>query len=103
MWGRSSDAIQLFEDALATDLGLYMAHVRLAQIYRSHKMWDKAIAEARRAVETNPNDPTSMRELGVILDEAGRGDAAVETLRQAAPANPPLPPTPHHPVVLQPT
>ncbi len=101
MWGRSSDAIQLFEDALATDLGLYMAHVRLAQIYRSHKMWDKAIAEARRAVETNPNDPTSMRELGVILDEAGRGDEAVETLRQAVSANPRDPRTLYHLGVVQ--
>jgi tetratricopeptide (TPR) repeat protein len=87
-WGKSGDAIRLLEEALANDLGLYMAHVRMAQIYRAHQMWDQGIAEARRAIETNPNDPTSIRELGVILDEAGRAAEAVTTLQQAASANP---------------
>jgi len=87
-WGRSGESIRLFEEALSSDLGLYMAHVRMAQIYRAHQMWDKSIGEAQRAVETNPNDPSSVRELGVILDEAGRAADAATTLQQAATANP---------------
>ncbi len=100
-WGKSADAIRLFEEALASDLGLYMAHVRMAQIYRAHQMWGQSIAEARRAIETNPNDPTSIRELGVILDEAGQAAAAATTLRQAANANPRDPRTLYHLGVVQ--
>jgi len=51
-------------------------------------MWDKAIAEARRAIETNPDDATAVLELGVILAEAGRAAEAEATLGQAAAANP---------------
>jgi tetratricopeptide (TPR) repeat protein len=100
-WGKSAEAIRLFEEALATDLGLYMAHVRMAQIYRTHTMWDKSIAEAQRAIETNPNDPTSVRELGVILDEAGRAADAATALQQAASANPRDPRTLYHLGVVQ--
>ncbi|HYU29985.1 MAG TPA: tetratricopeptide repeat protein [Gemmatimonadales bacterium] len=100
-WGKSADAIRLFEEVLASDLGLYMAHVRMAQIYRAHKMWGQSIAEARRAIETNPNDPTSIRELGVILDEAGQAAEAATTLRQAANANPRDPRTLYHLGVVQ--
>jgi len=65
-----------------------MAHVRLAQMYREYKMWDKAIEEARRAIETNPDDATAVLELGVILAEAGRAPEAEQTLGQAVAANP---------------
>ena len=87
LWGKPWVATQLYEEALGADLGLYMAHVRMAQIYRSFKMWDRAIAEARRAIETNPNESTSLRELGIILDEAGRTEEAAAALEQAAAAN----------------
>jgi tetratricopeptide (TPR) repeat protein len=88
LWGKPADAMRLYQDAIASDLGLYMAHVRLAQMYREYKMWDKAIEEARRAIETNPDDATAVLELGVILAEAGRAGEAEETLGQAAAANP---------------
>jgi tetratricopeptide (TPR) repeat protein len=88
IWGKPADAIRLYQEAIAADLGLYMAHVRLAQIYRSYKMWDQAIAEGQRATETNPDDPSAVRELGVILGEAGRSGQAEETLGWAVTANP---------------
>lgn len=88
IWGKPADAIRLYQEAVAGDLGLYMAHVRLAQIYRSYKMWDQAIAEAQRATETNPDDPSAVRELGVILSEAGRAAQAEEALGRATAANP---------------
>src|SRR5436309_6852368 len=80
--------MRLYQEAIAADLGWYMAHVRLAQMYREYKMWDKAIEEARRAIETNPDDATAVLELGVILAEAGRAPEAETTLGQAAAANP---------------
>jgi tetratricopeptide (TPR) repeat protein len=88
LWGKPADAMRLYQEAIANDLGLYMAHVRLAQMYREYKMWDKAIEEARRAIETNPDDATAVLELGVILAEAGRAPEAEETLGRAAAANP---------------
>ena len=101
LWGKQWPAVQLYEDALAADLGLYMAHVRQAQIYRSLKMWDKAIGEARRAIETNPNDASLVRELGVLLEDAGRTEEAATTLAQAAAANPRDPATVYHLGVVQ--
>jgi tetratricopeptide (TPR) repeat protein len=87
-WRKDAAAIALYKDAIAADLGLYMAHVRLAQIYRAFKMWDDAIPEAQRAIESNPDDPTAVRELGVILSEAGRLAEAEDALGRAAAANP---------------
>jgi tetratricopeptide (TPR) repeat protein len=86
--GKVADAVNLFKETLANDLGLYMAHVRLAQVYRGFKVWNDAIAEARRAVETNPDDPTAVRELGEILAEAGKLDEAEQVLRDAQARNP---------------
>jgi tetratricopeptide (TPR) repeat protein len=88
MWGKPADAMRLYQEALASDLGLFMAHVRLAQMYREYKMWDQAIQEGRRAIESNPDDAAALTELGVILGESGRGGEAEETLQRAAAANP---------------
>jgi len=87
-WGKHAAAIALYQDAITADLGLYMAHVRLAQIYGAYKMWDEASAEAQRAIEAYPDDPTAVRELGVILSEAGRSAEAEDALGRAAAANP---------------
>jgi tetratricopeptide (TPR) repeat protein len=87
-WGKPADAMRLYQEALANDLGLYMAHVRLAQMYREYKMWDQAITEARRAIETNPDDPSAVLDLGVILAEANRAAEAEAALGQAVAANP---------------
>jgi tetratricopeptide (TPR) repeat protein len=86
--GKPADAVRLYQETLAADLGHYMAHVRLAQLYRRFKMWNDAVTEAQRAVETNPDDPTALLELGVILAEAGRTTEAEETLLRAHTANP---------------
>jgi tetratricopeptide (TPR) repeat protein len=60
--------------------GLSAAHQRG---YRT-AIQDQAVAEARRAIETNPDDPAAVLELGVILAEAGRSAEAEATLQQAA-------------------
>ena len=88
LWGKPADAMRLYQEALASDLGLYMAHVRLAQLYREYRMWDKAIEEAQRAIATNPDDATAVTELGVILADAGRSAEAEEMLGRAVTANP---------------
>lgn len=84
---RPADALRLYQEAIANDLGLYMGHVRLAEMYRQFKMWPQAIEEQQRAIATNPDDPTALYELGVILSEAGKPAEAEAPLRQAMERN----------------
>jgi len=85
---RPADAKAMYQEALANDLGLYMAHVRLARLFARFKLWDDAIEEARRAIVANPDDPTGLVDLGEIQRDAGRLAEADTTLRQAAAGNP---------------
>src|SRR4029077_14015568 len=77
------DAIQLYQDIIARGLGFYMAHVRLAQLYRQYKMWDKAVAEAQAAVETNPDDASLLVDLAAIDRESGHLADAQAALTKA--------------------
>lgn len=84
---RPADAMTLYQQALASDLGLYMAHVRLSQLYAENHMWSQAVEEARRAVTANPDDPSLLVDLAEMLRDAGRLPEAEEAFRQAAQAN----------------
>jgi tetratricopeptide (TPR) repeat protein len=84
---RPADAMALYQEALAADLGLYMAHVRLAHLYADNHMWPQAIEEGRRAVTANPDDPSLLLDLAELLRDAGRLPEAKEAFRQAAQAN----------------
>jgi tetratricopeptide (TPR) repeat protein len=86
--GRPADALGFYQQTLGGDLGHYMAHARLARLYRDHQMWMEAVAEAQHAVETNPEDPTTTRELGEILLAAGRLAEAEAAIREARERNP---------------
>src|SRR5215472_6490702 len=85
---RPADAKAMYQAALANDLGLYLAHVRLARLFARFTLWDDAIEEARRAIVANPDDPTGLVDLGEIQRDAGRLAEADTTLRQAAAGNP---------------
>jgi len=82
------DAIRLYREALENDLGLYMAHVRLAKIYEAQQQWDSALVESQAAVMVNPEDASLMLDHGIILTEAGYLVAAEDTLRRAMEADP---------------
>ena len=84
---RPADAMALYQEALASDLGLYMAHVRLAQLYADNRMWPQAIEEARGAVTANPDDSSLLVDLAEMLRDGGQLAEAEETFRQAAQAN----------------
>ncbi|HXE58675.1 MAG TPA: tetratricopeptide repeat protein [Gemmatimonadales bacterium] len=85
--GRYDDAVAYYREALAHDVGLYVAHVQLARIHERRQEWDLAIAERRRAIETNPDDPSLLLDLGGTLALARRWEEARQALRQAAEAN----------------
>lgn len=91
---RSGDtvrAVELLQEAGAADLGLDMAHVRLAQIHRARKDFTGEMVERQRAVQSNPEDATLLLELALLRFEAGQLEEAEQDLTHAAelaPRNP---------------
>lgn len=85
---RYDDAIALYEESLANDLGLYMAHTQLATLHEERRAWPKAILERRRALEAHPEDPSLLYDLGVTLARARLYGEAATTLQRAMAANP---------------
>ncbi len=81
--GKTDEAIVTYKKAIENDLGLYMAHVRLAEIYEGRKDLPKAIEERRNAINANPEDPSLQMDLGVTLGRAG-DFAGAETALKAA-------------------
>lgn len=88
---RASDpngALAAYREALTNDIGLYMGHVRMGEIYEGAGMWDNAVLARRNAINANPDDPSLVLDLGKTLANAGRWAEAEEPLRQAAAATP---------------
>jgi Tfp pilus assembly protein PilF len=86
--GHPADAIATLDDALEHDLSLYIAHVRLAEVYEARKDFDHAIAERRDAVNANPDDASLEIDLGVTLGRAGKFAEAQTALKTATDALP---------------
>ena len=83
--GKTDDAIAGYHQAIEGDLGLYMAHVRLAEIYEAQKDagYVKAIEERRNAINANPDDPSLQMDLGVTLGRAQNFTEAESALKAA--------------------
>lgn len=86
--GNDDQAVESYQAALEKDLSLFMAHVRLADIYQKRKDFEHAIAERKDAINTNPDDPSLQIDLGVTLGLAGRFDEARTALKAATDALP---------------
>ena len=86
--GELNAAIDLYREAVANDIGLYMAHVRLADMYETNRMFSQAVASRRNAVNANPEDASLLLDLGKTLANAGQNVEAVNALRQASELNP---------------
>lgn len=81
--GNVDGAVPLYKEALEKDLGLYMAHVRLANIYEAKRDFEGAVAERRYAVNANPDDASLLVDLGVTLGRSGAFPEAAVSLRGA--------------------
>jgi tetratricopeptide (TPR) repeat protein len=81
--GFNDAAEESFKAALTEDLGLYMAHVRLADLYQAQGHLDEAVQERQRATDANPDDPSLLVDLGRTLLLAGNASGAVKPLRRA--------------------
>lgn len=86
--GSLAEATRLLQEVLEVDLSFDMAHAQLADIHERHRRWEDAIAERRRAIETNPDDPSLLFDLGMTLAKARRLREAIEALERASTANP---------------
>ena len=86
--GNRDSALVHFQEVLTTDLGQYMAHVRMAAIYTFRQQWDLAIEERRRAIVTNPDDSSLLYDLGYTLAQAQRLAEARDVLVRAMTLNP---------------
>ncbi len=86
--GHPDSAIALYRQALERDLGLFMAHVQMANIYEGMRQYDEALAERQRAVNANAEDGTLLLDLGVTLGKAGRFPESADALAQAHERNP---------------
>lgn len=93
--GRFEIAVDQYRQALQNDIGLYMAHVRLAQLYESRNMLPQAVNERRAAVNANPDDASLLTDLGQTLARANQWPEAEQALRDAIAANP-RDPRPHY-------
>jgi tetratricopeptide (TPR) repeat protein len=91
-----TDAINLYEEALGSDVGLFMAHVQMGRIYENRQMWPKAVDQFQRAVAANPDDPSLLLDLGAVLRAAGQLSEAEAALRRAMDANPRDSRVPYH-------
>lgn len=79
--GRGAEAAALYREAVENDLGLYMAHVRLASIAEAARDYPTAIEERRRAINANPDDATLHLDLGIALGKSGNFAEAEKAIR----------------------
>jgi Tfp pilus assembly protein PilF len=86
--GQQPEAIKLLQESVTNDLGLYMAHVRLAEMYEEQHRTKSALQERRRALEASPEDPALLYDMGEALYRAGELSDAYGFLEKAVQANP---------------
>jgi Tfp pilus assembly protein PilF len=86
--GQQAEAIKLLQESVTNDLGLYMAHVRLAEMYEEQHRIKSALQERRRALEASPEDPALLYDMGEALYRAGELSDAYGFLEKAVQANP---------------
>jgi tetratricopeptide (TPR) repeat protein len=86
--GKLDESVRLYREVLENDIGLYMANVRLADLFESQRRYEEAIAERQRAINANPDDPSLQMDLGITLGKSGDFARAIEALEQAAQALP---------------
>jgi adenylate cyclase len=81
-------AIELAEKAVSLDELDATAQVALAYLYGMTRQYEKAIAQAQRALRLDPNSYSVVSTCGLVLAYLGRNDEALPLLEKAARLNP---------------
>jgi len=94
--GHVWSAINTYREVLVSDLGYWVAHERLGDLFESLHQWDEAVHEREQARELDPTNPMLQFELGVTLARAGRAVVADSVLAEAEAALPRMALIPYH-------
>lgn len=86
--GLAVEAVQIYQEVLEDDPDYYLAYVQIARIHESRSDWREAAEACRNAVRANPDDPSLLYDLGVMLGRANRLGEAEEALLRARTLNP---------------
>ena len=86
--GDLNGAAELFNDAAAGDVGLYMAEVQLGNVYEMAGRLETSLLHRQRAVDANPEDRTSMIELAETQLKAKKTADARRNLEAVVAAEP---------------
>lgn len=81
--GDLEGAIQLFQQAIATDPSLAIAHYNLGTAHRARGYLDEAIAAYRQAIALDPSYPEAHQNLGVALFKLGQLPEAIQAFQRA--------------------
>jgi adenylate cyclase len=85
-------AEELARRAVAIDDNMYLGHALLASIYVEKRLFDQAIAEAERALETEPGNAVAIYIQGELMVKVGKPEEGLVLLKKAmrlAPYPPP--------------
>lgn len=94
--GDLNGALAIYRETLGFDLGLFPAHLRIAEMYEGARQWDDAINARRNAYNANPDDPSMQLDLGWTMAKAGKFADAEKELREAAERAPREPRAPYY-------
>jgi tetratricopeptide (TPR) repeat protein len=86
--GVRDTAEAFYRAAIENDLGLYMAHVRLADLYEREQRPSDALNERFAAVDASPDDPSLLFDLAVTAFKTGNLTDARKALTQATQLSP---------------
>lgn len=81
--GQLTEAISLFEQAIAADPKLAIAHYNLGTAHRARGYLDEAIAAYRQAIALQPNYAEAHQNLGVALFKLGQVPEALQSFNRA--------------------
>jgi adenylate cyclase len=81
-------ALEFAQLAIERDDGEAWGHYALAGYCLYRKQFDRCIAEFRRALDLNPNDPDVLTEFGYALSYTGRSSEALEAALKGKRLNP---------------